>query len=796
MSLFNKLAGVGCALVCAALLFGCSAKEGELVVAKVGNNNVTLKEYENLYLKSSGSREQAAASTQEEREKFLDLMTKFKLKLSDAYEQRLDKRPEIQSEITQYKGSLVAAYLTERQINAPGIKKLFDAQQVEVRASHILLSLSPTAEPSDSEKAYKTAYELIGKLKAGAPFDSLAVAHSNDPSVSQNKGDLYYFTAGRMVAEFEEAAFALKPGEITQKPVRTQYGLHIIKCVDRKPSSGEIKASHIMIRFEKQDPAPEDTLAAYNKIKLIQDSLKTGTDFAELAIRNSQDPGSAPRGGDLGWFQRARWIQPFDEQAFKLKPAQVSNIVRTIYGYHLIKCYDVRPPKSFEDSKKELQQIYQQTRFQADYNKFLDKLKAQTQLSMNDKVVDQFVVSFDSLKTTRDSAWSNTLPADLGKQAVMKFGQRSVTCDSAVSIMKTRPDMTSTPLTSNALRQQLTKIGEQLVYQVKGETVEKEYPEFAGIMKEYTDGILLYQIEQERVWGKVAVNDTALQKYFDANRDKFMWPDRVDFSSISFYSDSLAKVAHNKLKDGKTFEQVVAEDSVRTKAPNNYQTTFAKGSAKLSSDAMKTLVKVAADLKSDASLRLQLVAQPDTSTKKTQMEKLAKQRLEAVKGQLTKKLGVDAGRIVWYSRPQARGQAITSVKETKDSLARARKLEIEKLASQINMEIMGRRSWFVGGIENQLQPVTTDERTMKADSLQVGAFSAPFNYRGNFTVVRLNKKEPLRRKTYAEAGTEVSSAFQEYESKRLEKEWIDGLRKRSPVVENKEALKHAFAPSK
>jgi hypothetical protein len=85
---------------------------------------------------------------------------------------------------------------------------------------------------------------------------------------------------------------------------------------------------------------------------------------------------------------------------------------------------------------------------------------------------------------------------------------------------------------------------------------------------------------------------------------------------------------------------------------------------------------------------------------------------------------------------------------------------------------------------------------MKADSLQVGTFSSPFNYRGNYTIVRLNKREPARRKTFAEAGTEVSSAFQEYESKRLEKEWLDGLRQRYPVVEYKEALKNAFAPAK
>ncbi len=793
MQFFNKLAGLCCVAlvgILALVTTGCSPKAGDQVVAKVGNNDVTLRDYENLYLKSSGNREQAAASTQEERERFLDLMTKFNLKLSDAYASGIDKRPEIKSEIGQYKGSLVASYLTEREVNTPGIKKLFDSRQVEVRASHILISLTPNASPTDSAAAYTKAYDLIAKLRAGASFESLAVANSNDPSVSQNKGDLYYFTAGRMVAEFEDAAFALKVGELTQKPVRTQYGLHIIKVFDRKSSSGEIKASHIMIRFQGENPAPEDTLKAYDKIKAIQDSLKTGIDFAELAMRNSEDPGSGPRGGDLGWFARARWIQPFDEQAFKLKPGQVSGIVRTIYGYHLIKCYEARPPKTFEEAKKEMQQMYQQTRFQTDYNKLLDKLKAQTHYSMVDSVADKFAVAFDSTKSTRDSAWSSTLTPELGRQPLFKFGTRSVSCDSVVAIIKARQDMSSIPLNSGAIRQQLAKIAEQLVFQVKGETIEQEYPEFAGIMKEYTDGILLYQVEQERVWGKVAVNDTVLQTYFDANREKFVWPDRVNLSSVSMYNDSIANHVHAQLKAGKTLEAIVAEDSARMRSVNNFVAQFAKGKATIARDAAKTIASLGAELKSDASLRIQIVAHPDTATKKTQNQKLATQRIDAIKQLLKKKYGVDESRIVTYARPQV---VTTEAEATAKEIA-TKKSETDKLNNRVDIDILNRRSWLVGGIDNQVQPVATDERTLKTDSLAVGSYSAPFNYRGNFTIVRLNKKEPARQKTFAEAGTEVSSSFQEYESKRLEKEWLDGLRQRFPVVEHKEVLKNAFAP--
>lgn len=803
---FPKRLAAGFSMVCAAVVMSCSPKASEVIVAKIGGSPVPLSEYENLYLKSAGTREQAATASQEERERFLDLITKFKLKLSDAYDQGLDKRADIKNEIAQYKGSLVASFLTEREVNGPGIKKMYELRRYEVRASHILLQLGSNAEPEDSARVHKAAYEIIAALRAGANFESLAVAQSTDPSAQQNKGDLYYFTGGQMVAEFEDAAFAMKPGEISTKPVRTQYGLHIIKVVDKRLAPGEMKASHIMIRFERQDPTPEDTVAAYAKIKLIQDSIKAGVDFGELAMRNSGDPGSAPRGGDLGWFSRRRWIQPFDEAAFSLKPGQVSDIVRTIYGYHLIKCYETKPPKTFEEAKKENQQAYQQTRFQSDYEKFLNRLKTQVQYSVDRNVLDKFAVAFDSTKTTRDSAWAASVPADLRKQALYKFGVRGVSVDSTISLITARSDMASIPLNAASVRQTVDKIGEQLVFQVRGETIEKDYPEFASIMKEYTDGILLYQIEQERVWGKVAVSDTVLKEYFEKNRDRFMWPDRVDFTSASFLSDSTAQLAYARITGGKSLEQVFAADSAYMQKPITFETAFVKGAPRLSAEATRFAKEIADDLLGEDKekvkatrgpqilpLRMQATIYRDTASKKNMA--LATQRTMEIQ-RVMKSLGVGKRNVSIYEVDLAPLETIPDSVENAAAKRKQARAEREKTLDKLRLEIIGKRSWFVGGIENKIEPVTTDDRTFKADSLAVGAYSPPFNYRGSFTIVRLNKREPLRRKTYEEAGTEVSSAFQEYESKRLEKVWLDGLRAKRPVVEYKEALKNAFAPAK
>ena len=322
------------AVLIALTISGCSPKASEAVVASVGKQDITLPDYERMFVKSNGSREAGEKASMEEREKFLDLMIKYRLKLADAYRVGMEKRPEVVGELQQYKGNLAESFLTDREVVQPGVKDFYARRSEEIRASHILLELSPTASPADSAEAYARAYEVIAKAKSGTDFSTLATQLSKDPSANRNGGDLYYFTAGQMVPAFENAAYAMKVGEISSVPVRTQYGLHIIKVTDRHPAPGEVRSGHIMIRFPSQNPSPEDTAAAYAKSRALRDSLMSGADFAGLATRNSEDPGSAPKGGDLGWFTRRRWILPFDEVAMAMKPGETSNIVRTVYGYH------------------------------------------------------------------------------------------------------------------------------------------------------------------------------------------------------------------------------------------------------------------------------------------------------------------------------------------------------------------------------------------------------------------------------------------------------------------------------
>ena len=202
-------------LACAAsvlALSGCSPKEHDAVVASVANEPITLSEYERQYLRNTPNRDSAAALPLEAKQRFLDLMVNYKLKLTDARRENLEQQPQVRNEIQQYKGGLAASYVTDREIVGPALRRLYQRRGEEIRARHILLTLAPGAGPADSAAAYARADSLLRALTAGAAFDSLARRYSEDPSAKQNGGDLYYFTAGMMVPDFEDAVYALKKG--------------------------------------------------------------------------------------------------------------------------------------------------------------------------------------------------------------------------------------------------------------------------------------------------------------------------------------------------------------------------------------------------------------------------------------------------------------------------------------------------------------------------------------------------------------------------------------------------------
>ncbi len=545
-------------------LTGCTRQHAETLVASIDDDPVSLEDYENTFARLNGGWDRGKEASIEEREEFLDLLVKFKLKIKDAYDSGLHNEPEIQDELEEYSKSLAAAFLIERELVEPALREMYKRRTEELRASHILIRLPQNTEPDDTLQAYEKAMEVISKLDEGEPFADLAVEYSDDPGVQNNKGDLNYFTGGMMVKPFEDAVYQLEVGEITRKPVRTQFGYHIIKLTDRQPAPGNIRVSHIM-RFAPQGASPDDTLQAYNKIHEIYDSLQAGADFETMAIEYSEDRQSGQRGGDLGMIQQRRSFPPdFENVAFRLDKGVLSDVTRTDYGFHIIKVTDLEPVPSFDEMKDDLRRQYQNRYFDEDHRNFIAALKDKYSFYRHAENIETFISAVDTALYADTEAWQDSLATAISSLPLFTIEDTDITVEQAAVQIQANPQFTGRRLMPNHLHTMIDRVEEVELVNKDAENVEQRYPDIVDKVDEYREGILIYYIEQKRVWEQIDLSDERLQEYYEANNERYTFPDRVNICEIVVRSDSLAQALYDRIIAGEDMEELAEEYTIRS----------------------------------------------------------------------------------------------------------------------------------------------------------------------------------------------------------------------------------------
>lgn len=234
-----------------------------------------------------------------------------------------------------------------------------------VKLAHILISTEPGQATVDS--LYNYAQMIRKKAAEGEDFALLAKTYSEDPSAEQG-GDLGWFARGEMVPEFEKAAFALQPGEISDV-VRSQYGFHIIKVTGRK--GDKVKTSHILIRLT---PSETDLAKKLSLADSLYQMIQGGADFGQLAAEYSDDENTRNDGGELGWYAANDLLPEFARALANLNIGQVSPPVASEFGYHLIKLEEQRPASKI-DLKEDYDTLEEMAR-RAKVQKQLEQLLA------------------------------------------------------------------------------------------------------------------------------------------------------------------------------------------------------------------------------------------------------------------------------------------------------------------------------------------------------------------------------------------------------------------------------------
>ncbi len=516
-------------------------------LAEIGDEKITLGEFEKQYLKTIGNIDSARNKPIEEKMQFLNLYLNFRLKVKDARERGLLNNPDIQKEIGEYKRNFAPTFLLDVEVVEPELKKLYERKKEEIRASHILINLPEKPTPEDSIAAYQKADSVIQRLENGESFDILADMYSEDRTVKQNKGDLYYFTGGMTVDEFEDVVYNLKVGEFTKKPVRTIFGLHIMKLTDRKPRLESIRASHILIQ-DKRDSLGViiDSIKTYQLALDVFNKAKNGTDFTSLAAEFSEDQATKSMGGDLGYFDRRRMTQSFDSAVFALKIGEIAGPVRTQYGWHIIKKTEEKPIQPFDRVKENLKNDYKRTqKFKNDYNKYVTGLREKYDYKITDDGMNFLRSKFDSTKTIADFNLDSLFTQQDKERVIATFDEVQIKVQELLNLFIINRDYQKTPLTTTTIVSMVNNAGESLMLNKEAANmkIEKEDDYIASIT-DYENGLLVFRVDQDELWSKVKLADTDLQSYYEANKTKYTKLDSAGQSTLKTFEEVKPEISN------------------------------------------------------------------------------------------------------------------------------------------------------------------------------------------------------------------------------------------------------------
>ena len=548
------------------------------VLVTIAGENVTVDEFMYVYKKNNAQGETMDRKSIEE---YLELYINFKLKVKEAESLGLDTVQAFIDELAGYRKQLAEPYFVNEEIMDDLLNEAYERKKSDLRASHILIQVGPNAMSADTLAAYNKAMEVRNRILDGEPFEKVAREMSDDPSardrisprnnrmIPGNGGDLGYFSVFDMVYPFETGAYSTAVGE-TSMPVRTDFGYHIIKVTDRIPAQGSIEAAHLYLQMPDSASAA-DSASKEREAKDLYQRIQQGERFEVLVREYSDDKGSASRGGMLPPFTVNRMVPEFIQAISQMSDSgQVSQPVLTSYGWHIIKLSSKSGIQAFAELEPEMRKrLEKDKRAQKSTGVIIHDIKKEYGYKEFQEGLDEIYEMIDS--TIYKGKW--TVPeADenpdkpLFTKSVMMIGDMAVSQFEFANYIALNQNIGQNEKINEFVNKKFKEFSDEKVRAYEDSKLEGKYPEFRAIVKEYRDGILLFELTNEKVWAYASQDTVGLKNYYEANQKDFMWGTRLDASIYTVNDTGYVESIRSMIQDGKSdedIEQEIYNDSLK-----------------------------------------------------------------------------------------------------------------------------------------------------------------------------------------------------------------------------------------
>lgn len=526
------------------------------VLFTVAENPVRLSEFQYIYDKTNGDKaDYSKASLQE----YLDLYTKFKLKVQKAREMKLDTIPALQRELAGYRQQLANAYLIDRQVTEQLLKEAYERTQQDAEISHIMVAVNANAAPADTLKAFNKIKEVQAALGAGKTFEELAKTYSDDTTTKDKGGKVGYITAMMPNGFYglETAAYTAPLNKVVG-PVRTSLGYHLVKVHNRRPARGQMSVAHILARVKPNGYTDDQ---AQKVINSVYEKLQDGQEFDALAKEFSQDKATANKGGFLGFFGINQYEKPFEDAAFALENNNdFSAPFKTSAGWHIVKRLEKKEIQPFQQEKARLdQKIKSDSRFQLAKQAMVSRIKKenkfvetpQTLWAFRDTLSSDFLTFNWLAQEKKPKAtifkFGDDFTASIGD--FMEYAQRSARQRINLGRQGKTPAEVANDLYNEFVQEQA------LAYEES--KLEEKYPDFKALMREYEEGILLFEATKILVWDKASQDTAGLRQFFKTLDNKYMWEERASATHYTLNSEAIGKADEIRAFIGKNSPQKV-----------------------------------------------------------------------------------------------------------------------------------------------------------------------------------------------------------------------------------------------
>ena len=513
-------------------LNGQSAKND--VLFTVADEPVYTSEFLRVYNKNL---DLVQDDSQKNIDEYLKLFTNYKLKLKEAKSLGLDKKPSYLKELDKYKKQLAKNYITDSKVTDALVKEAYNRMSYEVNADHILVKVNENATQQDTLKAYTEILKLRDRaLNEG--FEKVRAEVHNGQTLFGEK--LGYFTGFKMVYKFENVAFNTNVGDISE-PFRTRFGYHIVNVLDKRKSRGERTVAHIMLVEKNQDSLSEKPEV---KIQEIYKKLTQGESFESLAKQFSDDKNSAPNGGKLKPFSGGQIrAKAFEDVAFNLeKEGDVSEPFKTEFGWHIVKLHKITNVPSFEEMKPELvEKVKRDDRSKLIDEALTNKLKLKYNIGVEPNL--EYFVSIlnnDYFKRT----WS--LPDNFnGRESLIKIGDKQFTNnDFAVYLLNTQRQRTKEAPFETLVSEKYQSFLKESLIKYQEDHLESENEDYANIVAEYRDGLLLFDLMENTIWNSSKSDSIEIERFYEKNKANYFKPERINaVVAVSTKQKTLKKVS-------------------------------------------------------------------------------------------------------------------------------------------------------------------------------------------------------------------------------------------------------------